>query len=69
MAALKYALRNKRWASILKRTKLIVQRYGITSKNMRDNLKLFEKILDKYECGATIPIPAVMTLKETASSL
>jgi peptidoglycan/xylan/chitin deacetylase (PgdA/CDA1 family) len=60
MAALKYALRNKRWASILKRTKLIVQRYGITSKNMRDNLNLFEKILDKYECGATIPIPAVV---------
>ena len=60
MRALKYALRNKGWASVLRRGKMIVQRYGITSNNMKENLELFEKILDKYGCGATIPIPAAI---------
>ena len=39
---------------------MIVQRYGITSKNMKANLELLEKILDKYGCGATLPIPAAV---------
>lgn len=37
-----------------------MQRYGITSKNMKANLELLEKILDKYGCGATLPIPAAV---------
>ena len=40
----------------------IIQAYGITTKKMRRNIKVFEEILDKYSCCATFPITA-MTLK------
>ena len=40
----------------------INQAYGITTKKMRRNIKVFEEILDKYSCCATFLITA-MTLK------
>ena len=40
----------------------IIQAYGIITKKMRRNIKIFEEILDNYSCCATFPITA-MTLK------
>jgi peptidoglycan/xylan/chitin deacetylase (PgdA/CDA1 family) len=46
----------------------IIQAYGITTKKMRRNIRVFEEILDKHSCRAIFPITA-MTLKRHSKIL
>jgi len=66
--AITLAARAKGSSGLLKRTRSIIHRYGLTPAKMDRALDLFTQILRQFDCGASLPLTAV-ALKRNGNTI